>query len=396
MTQARSSFRCLVVGVFCLLAVACDRDARAACETESLHVVANTGGGTWAEQRLESQLMELWRAGAPETNLRLGYPSSIAVSPSGYVAVADFELDQVFVFSPDGTPLGTWPRGHSVEKPVAVTWATDNRLHILDIVASTLLTTDAEGSLLHQQPVSEHFLASVMGAGGLDWAGILPNGTVYFQPMAPLNQEATDPGESTWTLWRQTVGTVSIDTIAQAPARLFGYTMRARTPIPSWPRLRVATGGPGLLAVGGEDGAYRIRIYDEDGQPIRTVCRDAEPLPLTAEERGEVEREVDAELLREAPQPSSPAAFGHFFLSTEGRLFVQRDRPFVVTADPYTAVHGNAGGLFDVFDEEGRYLGELRAPDGVRLRAAWGDRVWGLEHSASDGLQLVAYELSVR
>jgi hypothetical protein len=396
MRQACSPVRLLVVGVFCSLAVACGRDARAACDPDALHVAANMGAGAWAEQQLEARLIEVWRAGASNTSPRIGYPSSIAVSPSGNVAVADFELDQVFVFSTDGTPLGSWPTGHSVEKPVAVTWGADGRLHILDLIASALLTTDAEGSLLHRQPVNEQFLASVMEAGGLDWAGITPNGSVYFQPMAAFNPEAKDPGESTWRLWRQPVGSASIDTIARAPARLFGYTLLARTPIPSWPRLRAATGGAGLVAVGGEDGAYRIRIYDMDGQPIRTVCRDAEPIPLTAEERGEIEHEAYAALLRESPRPSSPAAFGHFFLSTEGRLFVQRDRPFVVTADPFTAVHGNPGGLFDVFDEEGRYLGELRAPVGVRLRAAGGERVWGFEHSATDGVQLLAYELFIR
>jgi hypothetical protein len=387
--------RWFAVGMLGSLAAACGRDAVSACDGAARHGVANTGAGHWEARRLEPRLVELWRAGAPDAAPRLGYPASIAVSPAGRAAVADFELDEVFVFSHDGTPLGSWPQGHSLEKPVAVSWGEDERLHILDLVASALLTTDSQGNLLRRQPISERFLATVMEDGGLDWAGVLPNGSVYFQPMAALDPEAADPGASTWTLWRQAAGSVRIDTIARAPARLFGYTLRARTAIPSWPRLRAATGGAGLLAVGGEDGAYRIRIYDSNEEPVRTVCRDASPLPLTAAERGDVESEVDSELLREAPRPSTPAAFGHFFLSTEGRLFVQRDRPFVVTADPYTAVHGNQGGLFDVFDEEGRYLGELRAPAGVRLRAARGGRVWGLENPESGGVQLVAYELSV-
>jgi hypothetical protein len=392
MTKLLFWIRYLMLGA---LAAACGRDTSATCDPNATDVVANTGAGIWAEQRLEPQLIELWRAGELGTSPHFVYPSSIAVSPAGQVAVADFELDQVFVFSPDGVLLGSWPRDHSLEKPVALAWGPDERLHILDLIASARLVTDTQGNLLHQEPISDHFLTSVMEEGGLDWAGLLPNGSVYFQPMAEFNQEAADPGQSTWTLWRQATGSGSIDTVAHGPARLFGYTLRARTPIPSWPRLRAATGGAGLLAVGGEDGVYRIRIYEADGQPLRTICRDVKPLPLTAAEKGEVDSEIDAELLREAPKPSSLAVFGHFFLSAEGRLFVQRDRPFVVTADAFTAVHGNPGGLFDVFDEEGRYLGEVRAPAGVRLRAAGAERVWGLEHSVTDGVQLVAYELSV-
>jgi hypothetical protein len=121
-----------------------------------------------------------------------------------------------------------------------------------------------------------------------------------------------------------------------------------------------------------------------------------DPLPLSAQERGEVEGENVAELLREAPQPESPAPYGHFFVGTDDHLWVQRDRPFGVGADPYAVIHGNAGGRFDVFDPLGRYLGELRAPDGVRLRAAAGDRVWGIHSGEAEDPRIVAFRLGPR
>jgi hypothetical protein len=379
----------------CALASACGREAAPAdCEPEGGSVVGNVGPGRWADAQLQPHLEELWRVGATEVGL--GYPAALAASRSGRLAVADFERDRVFVFGEDRHTLGSWPHEHSVGKPIALTWDASEHLYIFDLGASTLLTVNSEGQLLREVPLSQAFLNETMQAGGLDWAGVLPGGTVYFQPLAPIDPEAPDPGQSVWTLWQQQAGRQQVDTLIRAPARLFGYTMRAGTPVPTWPRLRTASGGNGLLAVGGEDGSYRIRLFQADGTRLRTICRDAAPLPQTPQERGDVEREIDANLLREAPQPTTLAPFGHLFLGAEGELWVQRDRPFVVTDDPYTAVHGNPGGLYDVFDAEGRYLGELRAPAAVRLRAAAGERVWGIETPDAGEVYLVAYRLTLR
>jgi hypothetical protein len=53
---------------------------------------------------------------------------------------------------------------HGVANTGAVSWGEDERLHILDPVASALLTTDSEWNLLRRQPISEHFLTTVIDA----------------------------------------------------------------------------------------------------------------------------------------------------------------------------------------------------------------------------------------
>jgi hypothetical protein len=385
-----------VTAISFLLLTGCqERSSVAGCEPDGSPLVLSTGAGEWESAGLHSQLVELWRSGS-ENEALLVFPAAMAASPEGWLAVADFELDRVIVFSDDGQTLGTWPRDHQLTKPVAVTWDEQEQLHILDLGASALLVTDRQGALLRTHPISEAFLNETMRGGGLAWAGLLPGGTVFFQPLAEPSRDAEDPGQSRWTIWRQRAGSERVDTIADAPARLFGYTMIATLPVPTWPQLRAATGGSGVLAVGGEGGAYRVHLFSENGTPVRTVCREVDPLPLSAQERGEVEIERVAELLREVPAPSSPAPHGHFFLGTDNELWVQRDRPFTDGSDLLVSIHGNAGGLFDVFDPEGRYLGELRAPPGVRLRAAAGDRVWGIQKAAGDGTQVVAYQLVTR
>jgi hypothetical protein len=387
-----------MLAVACLLLAGCREGTPsiAGCEADGTAVALNRGPGLWDQASARAELVERWRSDPANGQTRLGFPAALAASPSGRLAVADFELDRVTVLSGDGRPLGAWPRDHRLVKPVAVTWDDGDRLHILDLGASLLLVTDADGALFRTEPVSEVFLDAAMSGGGLAWAGVLAGGSVYFQPLAGVDREAEDPGRSRWTIWRQRAGGVRVDTIADAPARLFGYTMIAPLPVPTWPQLRAATGGTGILALGGEDGAYRIRLFHEDGTPLRTVCREADPLPPSAQERGEVEGENLAELLREAPQPESPAPYGHFFVGADDHLWVQRDRPFGVGADPFAAIHGNPGGRFDVFDPEGRYLGELRAPDGVRLRAAAGDRVWGIHAGEAEDPRIVGFQLVTR
>jgi hypothetical protein len=373
----------------CLLATSCDGPgAVGVCNPTEDHLVVGMGPGEWAAEGTAVRLVEIWRT----RPIGLAFPAAFAASATGRAAIADFGADQVVVLGADGTSIGPWPTDHPVIKPVAVAWAPGDRLLIFDLGASSVLTTDSTGALISEQTVSDDFLNEAVGSGGLDWAGLLPGGTVYLQPLAPFDADGIEPENSIWAVLRQRPAQPRMDTIAKSPARLFGYTSRARLPVPTWPRLRAATGA-GLIALGGGDGAYRIKLLSEEGQAIRTVCREASPLPPSAEEQGATSTGIEAELLHEAGEPDAYAPFGHFFLGAEGQLWVQRDRPFVLDSDRLTAVHGNPGGLYDVFDAAGNYLGEIRAPDRSRLRAAGGDRVWALENGEEGALEVVAYRL---
>ncbi len=385
----------VLIVLACSTLAACERvDAVLACDSTDPRVRVAGRGGAWEASGLAPSLHEVWRAAAEGDGARIGFPASLAASAGGQLALADFEMDRVLVFPADGTAPVSWPIGHTLAKPVAVAWMEDGGLRIFDLGASVVLATDSTGGLLGQIPVPGSMLQETMVQGGLDWAGVLPDGTVLFQPLPPFRDDARDPGQSEWSIWRFPPHAAIPDTLAAAPARLFGSTMRARVPVPAWPRLRGATGSGGLLAVGGADAEYRITLMDAGGDTVRIVCRDTPPLPLSERERGDGVHEVEAGLLREA-LPPHPAAFGHFFPGADGALWVQRDRPFTLDDDELTPVHGNEGGTFDLFAPDGGYLGELTAPPGVRLRAAAGERVYGLESGGLGRVELVAYRLVV-
>lgn len=71
-----------------------------------------------------------------------------------------------------------------------------------------------------------------------------------------------------------------------------------------------------------------------------------------------------------SPAPPSPSAlrFGEFY-------------------------HGVPGARYDVFDDTGTYLAEVRAPENARLRVALGDTVWAYEIGELDETWVIAYEL---
>lgn len=388
MKQIRKAAFVLACG--CLtVSVGCARDLASACaEEEGGPVVRNARAGVWSEAGLRPVLVEAWRSADV-----LGQPASVAADPSGRLAVADWELGVVHVFSPDGHSIGSWPVDAAVETPVALTWDSQGGLHIFDLMASSILRTDSAGVLSARRSTSPQMLENAKRLGGIRWAGLVPDGTIYFQPLPVLHPQSEDVGASSTAIWRLRPDVAKIDTVAQASVRLLGFSMIANQAAPTWPNLRAATGGNGLLAVGGRDDRYQIELYSASGQHVRTICREADPLPLTAEERGEVEKEAYAAVLREIPPPARPAVHAGFFVGAEGQLWVQRDRPSVVNMDKHTPILGNPGGLYDVFDQEGRYLGEVRAPASVRLIATAGEVVWGLTDAEADGARIVAYRL---
>ena len=78
-------------------------------------------------------------------------------------------------------------------------------------------------------------------------------------------------------------------------------------------------------------------------------------------------------------------------LGRQGRLWVERDRPSM--GDPAQLLSGRPGSAYDVFDADGAYLGEVRAPEKSKLVAASGDRVWAFEVGEFDVTWVVAYRL---
>lgn len=360
--------------------------------------------GVWARDGHGApHFVELWRAGGLNEGEELSFPLSASVSRSGRLAIADFELAELAVVDADGSWQQRWATpGEGPGElgfPVAANWVVgDTAVAVFDIGNSKVLFLNAEGLTRPDQRLPIEMTMPVFASGSLDWAGVDPTGRALIEP-SPEPQSlsgSAGPVRTRSILVRSVGDGVTVDTIASSSTPTVGGPppyQYARAP--GWPELVEALGPGGLVAVGGDTDRYRVRLLDTAGTTIRVVCRDAAGLPMTGRETrrpddARAEPEFEAAVAA-APRPETPAPIGRLLLAADGRLWVQRDRPAVLRyAEGYQGV---PGALYDVFDPEGTYLGEVRAPEKARFQAALGDTVWAYEIGDLDETWVVAYQM---
>ncbi len=378
------------------LIAACAADPQAAScgPDDGVPAVANTGAGEWQRSGRSATLVELWRAGGTTEGQELAMPVTIAASPDGRIAVPDFQLGEVIVIGEDGGWDGPWGGNGEgpgeITTPVAATWDAAGTLVVFDIVAPKAVFLQRSGPRQDDLPMEASFTAPAVSSGQVLWAGVQPDGSGLLE--VPAGAASRD-GVSGIAFLRLGPGEAEPDTLARGTTRSLGDPALRGVPLPGSPHPSASVAPSGEIAIGGLDPSYQVTVFDGEGEPARRICRDVSPLPFVERERRPPEgapvpqRLVEA--LAAAPIPDTLAAFGALFLGARGRLWVERDRP-----DPFTQ-GGVAGGLWDVFDERGRYLGEVRAPGRVGLRAAIGDTVFGFFVGELDETAVVAYRLSL-
>lgn len=408
--------RCVGIWLATLTGAGCaedrGREGRAAtaawCDARPAATVAFTPAddtGDWNRSvRGAPRLVELWRAGGLNEDEELAFPLNMAVSADRRLAIADFGLSELAVVGPDGTWLGTWASPGQgpgeLGSPVAASWmAGGGAAVVFDVSNSKVLFVREEEPAREDLPVPRTMTGPVLASGSLAWAGVTPAGTALLQPSPAMPRPAaaeTEAQPARSVLLRALPGHGSFDTIAAASTpTLGGGPPYGEVAAPGWSQMRTAVGADGRVAIGGEGPRYRIRLLGPDGSPSAVVCRDAPALPLEGRELRALEGGARAQEMEAAvagaPRPDSLAPFGRLFLSHEGRLWVQRERPSALRfGETY---HGVPGALYDVFDADGAYVGEVRAPEKARLQAALGDTVWAYEIGELDEMWVVAYEL---
>ena len=122
--------------------------------------------------------------------------------------------------------------------------------------------------------------------------------------------------------------------------------------------------GPRWHLLGGLTGEYRIFQLSWEGDTLRSIRREYEPLQVTATDLDEAKERLDwfVEAGGKADWSRIPAtkpAFDDFVIDDDGYIWVQ------MVTEPE-----NEGRLFDDFDPAGRYLGEVLAPFSVELNPA--------------------------
>jgi hypothetical protein len=152
----------------------------------------------------------------------------------------------------------------------------------------------------------------------------------------------------------------------------------------------VAAHGPRLLIA--DNARYELAEHAADGRLVRLVRRRVDPEPVTEADRAAWAerararsdarfRQVNERLIAATPFPEHKAAFADVRLDAAAHAWVQRNGA------------GDGPTPWDVFDPEGRFLGTVQTPAGLRVTQVGADFVVGVASDALDVPQVRVHRI---
>ena len=188
--------------------------------------------------------------------------------------------------------------------------------------------------------------------------------------------------------------------------------------VPFAPR-RIVTISPLGYLIAGLPDRYAFEIH-QPGGPVVSVRRDVKPEPVSRAERAEARREVEERMRKTDPTwswngpdiPDVKPLYADIQAGLDGRIWVAV-RPEV---SPRVGASSGGGGvsppssrrparqltpgeaprpaLYDVFEPDGRYLGQVQVPAKVSSVVRRGDHVWGVAYDAEDVPRVKRYRIA--
>lgn len=389
----------------------------AAIDTVADTVVVRTlAGRVWAT---DMQLVPEVRIGVLEgdESYLLGSVRGLAVSPDGDIFVLDSQVPVLRRYGQDGVHLGDLGRsgggpGEYKSPDGGLAVLSDGRIVLRDPGKAMLVVFSPDG-----EPLSEWALPS---GGGFSTSRRLYRDSLDRVYPIVLRERGQSVFDWKMGLARVNPDGTHTDTLAtpdwdyEAP-RISGQREGSTSinNVPFSPNEQWAMGPAGQF-VGGVSTEYRIVITPVAGLPMR-IERAAEPVPVDPEERADAEARATENMVRNfpgwkwngPPVPETKPPFRSVFVAEDNRIWVLRSQPGVATMGALeartekertgrTPVRFREPVLFDVFDDAGRYLGEVHAPDGFSTTPEpvfRGDRVWAVERDELDVQYVVRYRL---
>lgn len=252
-----------------------------------------------------------------------------------------------------GTAAGSGPG--EFKGPIALRWDHAGRLWVVDHGNARYAIFDTTGTYQTMVRRTSGYIR-IPWPGGFDDAGrfydvanIAPaNATSWTEGFIAFRVDAPDPSPADTFQIPQFEGEV-FEALNQRGQR--SMTMV----VPFAPRL-VWYFEPRSALWAAITGDYRIARIDAAGDTTRIVERAFRPIPVTSADRAEALENLErftqmGGKIDPARIPSTKPAIHSLFTDSDGYLWVQP----VTTAE-------DQGHLVDIFDPDGRYLGELRLP----------------------------------
>ena len=372
-------------------------------------VVRTVSGSVWGASARLVQELELGVVDG-DPALMFGQIAGLAVGPDGSIYVLDRQVPEVRVFAPDGTHRLTLGRpgqgpGELRQPDGGLAVLDDGRVLVRDPGNARIQVFAADGSPAAQWPHRGGFFTS-----NPLWVDRQQN--VYTQI---LIDPEVDVGDWRMGLVRISPGGAPLDTlpvprstfeVPSLEARVEGGSSRMSVPFSpseSW------AFHPDGFFVHGVSSAYRFTLLRPDA-PLQ-IQRVTAPVRVLRGEREEETVRVTESLRRTDPNwrwsgpdiPGTKPAYRGLYVGRDGRVWVMLHQPGIEGDDPaYDPNNPNSIEdrwkeplAFDVYEADGRYLGQVTGPMGLGLFVFDGDKVWAVSRDGIGVQRVVRFRLEV-
>lgn len=320
----------------------------------------NPAAGIWDETsawRIEEEL-RIGTADGAGPDL-FGSIHDLAVDTHGRIYILDGQAREVRVFNPEGRYLRTIGRSGSgpgeFKNPIGLRWDESGRLWVVDPGNARYAIFDTTGVYQTMVRRTSNFFR-------LHWPGGFDESGRFYDTAILQVAGSTDRTEGLVAFNVDTQDPVAVDTILIPEFE--GQTFEALNesgrrfmsiPVPFTPRLAWHF-DPGDALWTSITGNYRITRINATGDTSRIVERAFQPAPVAAADLAELEERLEwftsqGGKVNRSRIPTIKPAIHSFFTDPDGYLWVQ----------PVTAAE-DQGRVLDLFDPDGRYLGQLRLP----------------------------------
>ncbi len=393
---------------------------RAAYDTVGDTLVVRTeSGSVWGQDAELVADLTIGQFEGPDEYM-FGRVRSLAVAADGSIYAYDEHARELRKYAPDGTYLATFGRqgggpGEYEDPDGGLAVLPDGRIVLRDPANARFSVFSAEGEYLEGWRIR----------GGVHTSRSLYSdsaGNVY-----PLILLDTEGRPQDWRLGLVRYGpdgvpgdTLETPTYDYDPSEMVaaGGDDDNRSiisdEVPFSPSVSWALSPLGYF-VAGLSTRYAIELYIAPDRVLRIERGDWQPVPVKPEERDEQERIITANFRQLDPSwrwngdpiPDNKPPYQRLFVGEDGRIwvwlhqeaykidgaddFAEADEPGRVP-DP-TWIESVA---FDVFEPDGRYLGRVRAPDGLATYptpVARGDTLWAVVEDELDVPYIVRFHV---
>jgi len=296
-----------------------------------------------------------------------------------YILNLGREEQRVLKFGPDGNFLTSFGRKGQgpgeLQMPSWIAVNSDGEIGASDYGNKKLALYDTQGQLLREIPfgLGDSYKIPLTSDRFLIFASNYDRMADFAWTM-PLTLENAG-GEELCVLDRH-----------QVPNYFIGRRIKATHDVYVW------SAGQGRIFVGEDSRGYDIWVFDYDGNPIRKIRKESNPIPLSDETKAELQKKIDESgedaYMKFAYVPDSYPPFHHLSSDEKGRLFV------------LTYEEGEEPGthMCDIFDSDGVFRGRIALDVyfGATYHAparARGDRLYCLQEKEDGFKVLTVYSM---